>query len=34
LLELLGEPEATEPLDADIEAELRALKEAASNAAC
>jgi phage shock protein A len=34
LMELLGEPEAAEPLDSDIEAELRALKEAASHAAC
>jgi phage shock protein A len=34
LLELLGEPETAEPLDTDIEAELRALKEAASHAAC
>jgi phage shock protein A len=34
LLELLGEPAAVEPLETDIEAELRALKEAASHAAC
>jgi phage shock protein A len=34
LLELLGEPEAVEPLTTDIEAELLALKEAASHAAC
>jgi phage shock protein A len=34
LLELLGEPESSEPLDAEIEAELRALKEAASHVAC
>ncbi len=34
LLELLGEPEAVELLETDIEAELRALKEAASHAAC
>jgi phage shock protein A len=33
LLELLGESEAVEPLETDIEAELRALKEAASHAA-
>ena len=30
----LGRPEAAEPLDSDIEAELRTLKEAASHAAC
>jgi phage shock protein A len=34
LLELLGEPEATAPLDAEVEAELRALKEAASHVTC
>jgi phage shock protein A len=34
LLELLGEPDTTTPLDADVEAELRALKEAASHATC
>jgi phage shock protein A len=34
LLELLGESEIAEPVDANIEAELRALKEAASHAAC
>jgi phage shock protein A len=33
LLELIGESDATEPLDTEIEAELRALKEAASHAA-
>jgi phage shock protein A len=33
LLELIGEPNAGEPLDAEIEAELRALKEAASHVA-
>ncbi len=33
LLELLGEPETSEPLDTEIEAELRALKETASHAA-
>ena len=31
LLELLGEPEASDALDADIERELRALKEAATH---
>lgn len=31
LLELLGEPESTAPLDTEVEAELRALKEAASH---
>jgi phage shock protein A len=34
LLELLGEPESTAPLDTEIEAELRALKEAASHVTC
>ena len=34
LLELLGEPDAAAPLDADVEAELRALKEAASHVTC
>jgi len=34
LLELLGEPDASVPLDADVEAELRAMKEAASHVAC
>jgi phage shock protein A len=34
LLELLGESDATAPLDADVEAELRALKEAASHVTC
>jgi phage shock protein A len=34
LLELLGEDEAAAPLDTEIEAELRALKEAASHAPC
>ena len=33
LLEILGEPELTDPLDTEVEAELRALKEAASHAA-
>ena len=31
LLELLGEPESTEPFDTEVEAELRALKETASH---
>ena len=34
LLELLGEPDASVPQDADVEAELRAMKEAASHVAC
>jgi phage shock protein A len=34
LLELLGEPDPQEPLEAEIEAELRALKEGASHGAC
>ena len=34
LLELLGEPDASVPVDADVEAELRAMKEAASHVAC
>jgi phage shock protein A len=34
LLELLGEPESTAPLDTEIEAELRELKEAASHVTC
>ena len=34
LLELLGEPESVEPLDTEVEAELRALKEAASHVTC
>jgi phage shock protein A len=34
LLELLGEPETSVTFDADVEAELRALKEAASHVAC
>jgi phage shock protein A len=34
LLELLGEPEAAAPLDTEIEAELRALKEAVSHVTC
>lgn len=34
LLELLGEPELTEPLDSEIEAELTALKEAQGHVAC
>jgi phage shock protein A len=34
LLELLGEPELTAPLDAEIEAELRGLKEAAGHVTC
>jgi phage shock protein A len=33
LLELIGEPDATQALDTEIEAELRALKEAASHVA-
>jgi phage shock protein A len=33
LLELIGEPDGAEPLDAEIEAELRTLKEAASHVA-
>jgi phage shock protein A len=33
LLDLLGEPESTDPLDTEVEAELQALKEAASHAA-
>jgi hypothetical protein len=32
LLELLGESDVSEPLDADVEAELRSLKEAAGHA--
>ena len=34
LLELLGEPESVAPLDTEVEAELRALKEAASHVTC
>lgn len=34
LLELIGEPDATQAFDTEIEAELRALKEAASHVAC
>jgi phage shock protein A len=34
LLELIGEPGEEGPLDADVEAELRALKEATSNVTC
>jgi phage shock protein A len=34
LLELLGEPADAAPLDAEVEAELRALKEAASHVTC
>jgi phage shock protein A len=34
LLELLGEPESIAPLDTEIEAELRAMKEAASHVTC
>jgi len=34
LLELLGEPDTSVPFDAEVEAELRALKEAASHVAC
>ena len=34
LLELLGEPESLAPLDTEVEAELRALKEAASHVTC
>jgi phage shock protein A len=34
LLELLGEPESIAPLDTEIEAELRSLKEAASHVTC
>lgn len=34
LLELLGEPDAVAPLDTEVEAELRALKEAASHVSC
>jgi phage shock protein A len=34
LLELLGESESIAPLDAEVEAELRALKEAASHVTC
>jgi phage shock protein A len=34
LLELLGEPESAAPLDTEVEAELRALKEAASHVTC
>jgi phage shock protein A len=34
LLELIGEPDSSQPLDTEIEAELRALKEAASHVAC
>ena len=34
LLELLGESEIVAPLDADVEAELRAMKEAASHVTC
>jgi phage shock protein A len=34
LLELLGEPESNAPLDTEVEAELRALKEAASHVTC
>jgi hypothetical protein len=34
LLELLGEPDTSAPLDTEVEAELRALKEAASHVTC
>jgi phage shock protein A len=34
LLELLGEPESSPPFDTEVEAELRALKEAASHVTC
>jgi phage shock protein A len=34
LLELLGESEIAEPLDTEVEAELRSLKEAATHVAC
>jgi phage shock protein A len=34
LLELLGEPDSAAPLDTEVEAELRALKEAASHVTC
>jgi phage shock protein A len=34
LLELLGEPESIAPMDTEVEAELRAMKEAASHVAC
>jgi phage shock protein A len=34
LLELLGEPDMVAPLDTEVEAELRALKEAASHVTC
>jgi phage shock protein A len=34
LLELLGEPESNTPLDTEVEAELRALKEAACHVTC
>jgi phage shock protein A len=34
LLELLGDPDTTVPLDTEVEAELRALKEAANHVTC
>jgi phage shock protein A len=34
LLELLGEPESIAPLDTEVEAELRAMKEAATHVTC